>query len=307
MERDVRYLFVGITIALLTALLIGFVLWQAKRYGDTDGELYTVTVEGSVAGVDIGRPVRYLGVPKGRVTAMRLSAVDSETVEIDIDVQPDVPISRSTRASIEAQGITGTSYVALRTPDPDAGPPAQPEWARHPVIPAEPSQLEVLMESAPQTLAEITELTERAQRLLTAENAQRLTSTLENLDQFSGRLETMADDVEQLLAQSTGTLEQTNATLMAFEAGADQIAPTLAQGRAAARTLDQVAQRLDDQLARNGPALDRLAEHGIPEAEALLRDMRRAATAFEQLSRDLERKPAQLIHKRQEGGMEIPR
>lgn len=307
MERDVRYLFVGLTIAVLTALLIAFVLWQAERYGDTDGNLYTVTVEGSVAGIDIGRPVRYLGVPKGRVTAMRLSSVDSETVEIDIDVQPDVPISQTTRARIKAQGITGTSFVALHTPDPDAGPPEQPDWARYPVIPAEPSQLEALMESAPQTLAEITELTERAKRLLTAENARRLTSTLENIDQFSGRLETMADEVEGLLAQSEGTMKQTSATLTAFEAGAEQIAPTLEQGREAARTLDQVAQRLDDQLARNGPALDRLADHGIPEAEALLRDMRRAATAFEQLSRDLERNPAQMIHKRREGGMEIPR
>jgi len=306
MERDVRYLFVGITVALLLAGFVGFLLWQAERYTTTDGPMYTLAVDGAVTGLGPGSPVRYLGVRKGRVIALRLSPQDSGQVQVDIELEADVPISRDTRARVQPEGITGSSFVALRTPDPEAGPPMQPDWAPHPIIRAEPSRIQELLEAAPKTLGEIDELTERAQQLLSPENIARITRALENTDEFSGRFDELADGFEELLAQGRGTLEQTNGAMAAIRGGATEIEPTLRQARAATRSLNDLARRLDQQLERNAPALNRFVDEGLPEAEALLRDLRRASAAFERLGRDLERDPAQLIHKRPEGGMEVP-
>lgn len=313
MERDVRYLLVGIAVAALLAAFVGVVLWQARQFTDRSGRHYTVVVDGAVSGLNQGSIVRYLGVRAGRVVDLRLSPEDAGRVEVEIVVRPDIPVSRATRARIQPQGITGESYVALRTPEPGAGTPEQPDWARHPIIVAEPSSIDAILERLPRLVERLAGIAERGNRLLSDANLESVATILADAERFTGRLDGATGELERVATEGRRTLKQTRQTLASIEASTQEVGPTLREARGAAeeiagaaRQMGAAGERLDRQIERSGDDIQRFAEQGLPEATALLRDLRRTAATLERLGRSLERNPAQLIHRPPEGGMAVP-
>lgn len=306
MERDVRYLIVGITVAVLVAGLIAFSVWQTQRYTQTDGRIYTVWVEGAVTGLSEGSPVRYLGLRKGSVVALRLSSQDAGRVAVDISLQPEVPVSRTTRARIEPEGVTGASYLSLRTPDPQAGAPPQPQAARHPVIEGETSRISAVIDRMPQLMNKLTEIADRSARLLSDENQAHLASTLARIDQFSGRLNGLAGDLEATLAQARGVADSADQAIQSLEEEGSEVGPALREVKQAAAEMRTLVADLDERVEANGPAIDGFLQRGLPELRALIADLRQTARTYDRLGSKLERNPARLLREQAQGGVEVP-
>jgi phospholipid/cholesterol/gamma-HCH transport system substrate-binding protein len=78
-----------------------------------DDQLYYVEFTESVSGLEPSSPVKYNGVPAGMVTAIRLKPGDVSRIQVEIRVDPDVPVKTDTRASLKPQGITGIFFLEL--------------------------------------------------------------------------------------------------------------------------------------------------------------------------------------------------
>lgn len=309
MERDIRYVTVGVTVALLGGMFLAFLLWQAQRYATPGGQSYTVQVHGAVTGVGAGSPVKYLGVSVGRVDRITLAA--SDLVEVRIRLDEGVPVNASTAARIEPEGITGRSYVALQTADPDAGPLRPPEGAGLPVIPAEASNLDRLFEGLPALVESFSGVAAGLDALLGEDNRADLARTIANLAEFSGSLNSLATRADGLMVK-LDTLADRAATSMA---GMDA---TLGEARETFRVAGTAMPELVRVLAGMGELserLNRLAENNfgrltaetLPELDRLLRDSRDAVHAVEGLVRKLEAEPSSLLYRRVETGVEIAR
>jgi len=307
MERDIRYLYVGVVMALLVAAFIAFLLWQAERHAEVEGARYTVFVEGSVSGLGSGSVVRYLGVRAGRVNDIRLSNEDAGRVEVDITVREGVPVSRSTIARIRAEGITGGSYVSLRTPDPGAGRPEAAAGARYPVIRAESSGFEELMDEAPQLVKRLNRVAENMGRVLDETNRRNFARMLEDGQSFTARLDGLAGSMEQLTSRVSRSLDTVDGAMVEIEAAGAQLAPTLSDLRDTSQSLGGLSERVDALIAENESTLEWFGQVGLFEASRLLRDTRTAVNEIEQLARRLNDDPSSLIHRRGEGGLEVPR
>ena len=151
-------LFVFVSIAGVAAVLL--VLVGRKLFEPT--MTFETYFDESVAGLDIGSPVRFRGVPLGQVTNIVLSITEYEpnvplnkrrnyivvraTVSMSQDQIRNIGrnaadlIKSGLRAQTQLAGITGQQYLALDVLDPQKYPPLPFEWTpRYLYVPSAPS------------------------------------------------------------------------------------------------------------------------------------------------------------------------
>jgi len=304
MEREANYTAVGAFVLLVATMAALFVYWYAGSADARDYKRYEIYFKGSVSGLNRGSTVRYLGVEVGRVVAIRLDKRVSDRVQVIADIEAGTPISDDTLASLSLQGITGLLYIDLLAhADPTRRMEPVPS-EQYPVIDSVQSSFDLFLASLP-------DLVGRASRVLSDENIAAFTRTMQNIQSGAATLPATMQHVAEVVAE----LKTTIADVRAAAAGARSLMETSGPDLAAAtQRLRKIAENLDATTAN----LDRLmSEHredvglflrdSLPEMERLLRDSRRAAQEFRELSRSLKADPSQLLYEPSYKGVEIPK
>jgi phospholipid/cholesterol/gamma-HCH transport system substrate-binding protein len=170
MEEKVNYMVVGVFVLVLSAALIGGVLWlsSGKSYG-TSYDLYQTYIKESVAGLNLNAPVRYRGVEVGRVQKIALAPGNVEQVQVTLAIERGTPVKVDTVAILSTQGLTGIAFVDLtgggrNSPELKAEPSAP-----YPVISAGPSlmvRLDASLIDAGHTLKNAARLSEELPQLV---------------------------------------------------------------------------------------------------------------------------------------------
>lgn len=306
MERDVRYLTVGVVVLVLLGASLAFAIWQAGGLEGAERERYTVAFEGDVSGLSQGSSVRYRGVEVGRVTAVRMLADQPEVIHVDIAVRPGTPVTRETVARIQPQGITGMSYIGLSTPSP--GPPPQAtDGARHPLLASAPSRLERLGEDLPNLAGDLSQVAQRLERALSDENVANLERILDRSAELVGRLNRLGERADGLLGRAGRTLEGVDRATGTARRNLDELGSVAPPAREALVAVQGLSERLDRLVARSGPDVARFSESGLPELRALIGETRTTLREVRGLARSLRENPGQLVAPPKRGGKEVPR
>lgn len=156
-------------------LIVGLFAFGARGYFRQQLTFETY-VAGEVQGLSVGSPVKLRGVTIGKVTY--IGFIWNEYPEYGTDyvlIQFEVPkdsallpptanlqamlnteISQGLRARVQAQGITGTSILALDFLDPERNPPMKVPWVpKHYYIPSAKGQFTEILSSIQKTLRNI--------------------------------------------------------------------------------------------------------------------------------------------------------
>jgi phospholipid/cholesterol/gamma-HCH transport system substrate-binding protein/paraquat-inducible protein B len=180
MEEGKRYhrlgLFVIVCVAILFVVL--FLLGGRKLFKPTF--TFETYFNESVAGLDIGAPVRFRGVPLGQVTQILTSAATYESkvpldrrreyivVRVKVDfsakeaeqIESDAAelVKRGLRAQTQLAGITGQQYLALDFLDAKKYPPLAFDWTpEYPYVPSAPSVAGEIIANVQSFLANLNE------------------------------------------------------------------------------------------------------------------------------------------------------
>jgi paraquat-inducible protein B len=272
MKSATLYLRVGILVVAGALLAAGFVIFLAANRGGGPVQVFETYSRESVQGLDVGAPVRYRGVPIGRVTEIGLvssayrrpeGAAHTEAFQLvlirfalDATAIAEVPnmqeaIRQGLRARISAQGITGVNYLELDFVSPDRFPvPPIPWTPRHPVVPSIPSTVaqvrgaaEALVERLSQVPIEqmANDLAALLGGLARQANDGDLAATLRGTAQMSAQLNALLQSgaVEALLADARAAAEQARGL-----AAAPELRQAIANVSAAAVELRRTTQRL---------------------------------------------------------------
>ena len=272
MKSATLYLRVGILVVAGALLAAGFVIFLAANRGSGPVQLFETYSRESVQGLDVGAPVRYRGVPIGRVTEISLvssayrrpeGVAHTEAFQLvlirfalDATAIAEVPnmqeaIRLGLRARISAQGITGVNYLELDFVNPDRFPvPSIPWTPRYTVVPSIPSTVaqvrgaaEALVERLSQVPIEqmANDLASLLGGLSRQANEGDLAATLRGTAQMSAQINALLQSgaVEALLADARAAAEQARGL-----AAAPELRQAIANVSAAAVELRRATQRL---------------------------------------------------------------
>jgi phospholipid/cholesterol/gamma-HCH transport system substrate-binding protein len=288
METRANFILIG-AFALAGFLgLIGFFLWFANLQLDRQFAYYDVDFT-TVSGLSEASDVRFAGLPVGQVVDVRLSPERDGRVRVRVEVDADTPVRTDSIATIEAQGVTGVSFVGISAGTQDAPLLTAASDSDVPRIEAGQSVLQSLSENAPEILAETLEVVRNLQTLLGGDNQARVETILSNVEQasasfsdaltdfsevsdtvsrFAREIDTFNALLSDLSDDAAGVLETAESTLGAIEALSQDARGIVAEG---AQTLAQVETTMgtaDRYIADTlAPATDQLGA-SVAEIEA---------------------------------------
>jgi phospholipid/cholesterol/gamma-HCH transport system substrate-binding protein len=306
MERNVRYITVGLVVALLVAGLALFAAWTAGNYGQGAGSRYTLYVEEDVAGLSEGSAVRYRGMEVGRVVAMRVARDQPDRIKVDIQVGASTPVTRRTNVTIQPQGITGLSYISLRTPAAEAPPPATPPGERYPVLQTRASRFDRVMEEVPALVQRLSSVARRAEALLSAGNREEVTDFLHRSNRLLTHLDGLTRKATGLVGKAEESLDQVDRTVAEARGTVRISREMLPKLDDALTNLRRLTRRLDRLVAGNEESLDRFAGEGLGELQRFLQDGRRTLAEIQGLARELRQDPSRVLYRPPPSGVEVP-
>jgi phospholipid/cholesterol/gamma-HCH transport system substrate-binding protein len=186
METRANFVLIGAFTLAVIAGAFGLVLWFAAAGRVTDSKSYEVLFSGSVSGLARGAAVLFNGLRVGEVVGLDFVPNDPGHVEATVIVESRIPIKRDTKARLELQGLTGGSAVALSGGAPDA-PPLVGVNGAPPVIIAEPSQIQNLLENVQGISEKADAVLAKADKLM-SENSVAVADAIKNIDTFTKAL-----------------------------------------------------------------------------------------------------------------------
>jgi len=175
-----KFSYFKIGIFVISAVVIGIIgvvvlgvgtIFQKKSIVET-------YIDESVQGLDVGSPVKFRGVPVGRVEQISLTSAEYSTrreyvlVRVSISSNmfqfpvndPKSPqlkqaLDRGFRIRIAPQGLTGVAYLEADYLDPERNPPLEIDWQPYyPYIPSTRSRITQLSEAVERILRNFSDI-----------------------------------------------------------------------------------------------------------------------------------------------------
>lgn len=303
METRANYALVGLFTLAVIAGGLGFVWWFSGHDARSRYVPYRVVFTGSVSGLSRGSAVLFNGLRVGEVVQLNIDRENPSRVFARIEVDPETPISAETRAKLELQGLTGTAVVALAGGSPSSPPLAEPPKGELPVITAERSEFQNLLESA-QTIARRTdEVLGKLDALMTV-NQGGINNTVRNVERFTQALADNGDALADALRNASELTAKLNASADKLDSvlknidqfvGSPEAKGTLGEFAETAKAFRELAENLDRRTAELTSGVGRVTGAGLREIESLTTEGRRTLGELNRVLRDLERNPQQLL------------
>lgn len=112
----------GIFVLICSALLlltIGY--FAAQRLFEKTDTYFVSYRDVSVSGLEVGSPVKYLGITVGSISDIYIDPNDVSQVTVKLSLRQGTPIKQDATADIVAMGITGLKMIEIRGGTKEAG------------------------------------------------------------------------------------------------------------------------------------------------------------------------------------------
>ena len=107
---------IGLFVVLALVILVGSIFFLSSNELFKTTKTYVTYFDGSVQGLEIGSPVKYLGVPVGSVSEISIAPKGS-VVQVTFTLDPTLTIKPEMRTKQEFMGISGMKFLQLFIPE----------------------------------------------------------------------------------------------------------------------------------------------------------------------------------------------
>lgn len=293
MEEKVNFALVGIFVLVLSAALIGGVLWFSggKSYR-TVYDTYHIYMTESVSGLNLNAPVRYKGVEVGRVQKIALAPGNIEQVQLTLGIERGTPIKEDTLAVLQTHGLTGLTFVELSGGSRDAATLKIKQGEKFPVIKTGPSLMARLDTSVSTLFINLNRTSENLNALLDEDNRRAIKHTLADLEILSRTLAARSGSIDASLSNAAHTLENTARF-------SDEL-PKLAQRiQHSADAFDRMTNELSRASISTRATMDssqKFTSETLPEVQQLVQELHDLTRSLRRVSDELEQNPSVLLH-----------
>jgi len=211
MEQDRYYFRVGIFVIVAVTLFTVTLFSFGGRHQDKNSLVtYAIYFQGSVDGISLGTPVKLKGIQIGTVKEIAFAVSQNDMIRVLVDVIGSAPVRSDTVASLQIQGITGTSIVSLENTQNAQMPRiTRKDTDNYPIIASKPSPLERVSNSIPDMIDQMTKLARQGQMLLDDDNIKAFHDAMASIDQSAQSLnKIMGGNTNQSLQSALAQLNE---------------------------------------------------------------------------------------------------
>jgi len=292
METRAHHVLIGAFTIGAFLLALAFVLWMSKSGVDKRYADYDIVFSEAVTGLSVGGLVQYNGIKVGEVRELHLATDDPRKVIARVRLDANAPVRQDTRAKLALQGVTGLAFIQLSGGAPSSPPLLPTREQPVPVIPSEESALSKLLASGSDIVVTANDLLLRMSEMLSAENVDRVSATLEHLDQLSGALADQRGDIGTAvhqLAEATAAMKKTLATIdtMANSTNAlvrDDARKLVQTADAALASVNKMAESAGLLVEDNRAAIGAFSNQGLRQIGPTVLELRETLRSLKQLS-----------------------
>lgn len=187
-------------------LLIIVGLFTARRFFEPR-DIYYVAYSGiSVSGLEVGSPVKYLGINVGSISNIRIDPEDVSTIIVRLALDADTPVKEDAVADIVAIGITGLKTIEIRggTREADFLEPENFIQAGSTIAADLTGRAEVLA-------FRMEEILNNLQLFTQPDNMENFTRAAVNVSELSAKTAVMVESLDEMLEENRQYIK--NATL----------------------------------------------------------------------------------------------
>lgn len=295
MDTKFNYTIVGLFVVLLGAVMIVLFFWISAMRHDKTYNTYLVLLDENVTGLTVQSPVRFNGVPVGYVDRIQLDPSNPQLVRLLLKIETGTPITTSTVAILQFQGITGVMYVGLKAKTTDA-PMLEPKpGEKYPIIPAKPSLLVQLSEVLPQVTENMKKIGESVSRLLDEENQQAIKESLQSVSKFTKTLAENSKNLNDIMGSLSKTLKNTATASKNLPKAMTQLDETLKVVRATSVDFQSAAHSLRSTMKSSKFAVQSLSTQLLPTVQQTMTRLNTVSGNLLNLSSELNNNPSMLI------------
>lgn len=295
MNNRTSYILVGLFVLGLATTFIMTILWLGSGSAGTRFNTYLVLTTDSVGGLSRDGVVKYRGVDVGHVRSIRLDPADTERVRLELDIQEGTPIKQDTVATLDVHGLTGLAYINLEGGSRESPPLPPRDRPPYPQIQSLPSVWGHFDNNIGRLLENLVTASEQLNTWLGSENRELLIRTLEHLEELSGTLAQQSVQLESTLQDLATSMRNVRRSSEQAPALVEQLTRTAQAFERMAATYEKTGTHLDKVIGARDRELQRFTSNSLPEASAMITDLRQTAANLLVLSDRLKRDPGVLL------------
>ncbi len=218
----------GIFLFLSSLILIFLVVFFAARQWFEKTDTYYITYHDvSVGGLEVGSPVKYLGINIGIISNISIDPKDINSIIVELSVGTGTPIKQDTQADIVTLGITGLKAIEIR------GGTNQAEFLKS------GDYINAGSSTAEEITGKANIIAEKAEKVIN--NLQIFTAS-ENLNRFTAA----ADNINMLAQQFNSTTQLLDSMIQENRVS---VGETVETARRIAQSLDTTSQSFNQAMA----------------------------------------------------------
>jgi len=310
METRAHYVAVGAFV--LAVIVLGFVavLSLGRVEFTQDLKRYYVFFKGSVTGLSKGSLVQYNGITVGRVIDVRVDPDDLEKIQVTVEIDQNlVPIKTDARAFVDTNLLSGVATIQIRGGTRDAKDLDPEPGHRYPVIAAGSSVFQRVTEAGPQLLDRLMVVADSLNAVLSEQNRQAVTDSLQNMRTITGAFVAPSQEVGELVANANATVLEMKSLMSHIDQSyaskgglRDQASQALNDFDRLAKNLVDTNHQLQQVLQENRGGLHEFTQATLTQVSNLVSDMQHFIAGLSRFVSSVERDPARLLFgERREG------
>ncbi len=202
----------GIFLTVSAALLLILVGYFTARGLFERKEPYFVAYQNiSVTGLEVGSPVKYMGINVGSIADIRISPIDVSTIIVELALQEETPVKEDAVADIVAMGITGLRTIEIRggTQEADFLEPGD-------YIQPGTSFAEDITGKAEDIYFRLEDVLNNLQVFTHPDNMQAFTRTAEDISHFTDQATRTVAGIDELIVENREDIRQSTVAINQF-------------------------------------------------------------------------------------------
>ncbi len=205
--------------SVLLLILIGF--FTAKRLFENTDTYYVAYRNVSVSGLEVGTPVKYMGINVGSIADIFIDPDDVSRIIIELSLREGTPVKTDATADIVSMGITGLKTIEIRGGSNDADFLEEEKF-----IPQGTSLVEDISGQAEVIAFKVEEVLNNLIAFTQPENLEKVSTAIESVTAFSDNAISSFDLIDEVIqenrVQLQETVEQSNQITKSFEVTAEE-------------------------------------------------------------------------------------